>query len=103
MISGYIDFEFDLPEALLAKLIEAFASIDSAPLMARNIKPIPEAQGVYQLFLGKKLVYVGKTDADAGLKKRLIRHCHKIQHRSNDTFLGSSFRRVGRQQNSQAR
>lgn len=32
MTAGYVDFEFDLPEALLAKLIEIFAELASAPL-----------------------------------------------------------------------
>src|ERR1041385_6312831 len=94
MIAGYVDFEFDLPEALLAKLIEIFAGLNSAPLTAESIEPIPEAQGVYQLFLDGKLVYIGKTDAEAGLKKRLIRHSEKILHRTNLDPAKVSFKAV---------
>src|SRR5205823_1069268 len=52
-----------------------------APLTNENLANIPEAQGVYQLFLGDDLVYIGKTDAEAGLRKRLERHQAKIRHR----------------------
>lgn len=82
MTVGYVDFEFDLPEALLAKLVEVLDGMDSAPLLVERIAEIPEAQGVYQLFLDDELVYIGKTDAEAGLGKRLRRHGSKIQHRT---------------------
>lgn len=94
MSQGYSEFEFDLPEALLAKLIEEFAAISAAPLTDENLKTIPESQGVYQLFFGKTLVYIGKTDAEAGLKKRLIRHLSKIQHRVNLNPQDVSFKAI---------
>jgi hypothetical protein len=94
MTAGYVEFEFDLPEALLTKLIEIFAALPSAQLTGENIEPIPEAQGVYQLFLNGKLVYVGKTDAEAGLRKRLFRHYGKIQHRRNLDPGSVSFKAV---------
>ncbi|MGO9005303.1 MAG: GIY-YIG nuclease family protein [Beijerinckiaceae bacterium] len=83
---GYIDFEFDLPEALLAKLVKVFDDdVTAAQLLPEVVAKIPEEQGVYQLFLesaGKQeLVYIGKTDAAAGLQKRLGRHAEKIQQR----------------------
>lgn len=80
-MKGYSEFEFDLPGALLAELIKEFDDTESAPLNAENIQGIPEQQGVYQLFLDDSLVYIGKTDADAGLNKRLSRHAKKIMHR----------------------
>lgn len=86
MIPGYVEFEFDLPEALLEKLVLKFDDVEAAPLDDDGVAGIPEEQGVYQLFLstGKtsKLVYIGKTDADAGLQQRLRRHAKKIQHRA---------------------
>ena len=83
MIPGYTDFEFDLPEALLKKLRQIFddPTWAAAPLLKSNVDVIPDAQGVYQLFFDNVLCYIGKTDQDAGLKKRLNRHAAKIQHR----------------------
>lgn len=81
MIPGYVDFEFDLPGALLARLIAIFDEMKAATLAPKFLSDIPDAQGVYQLFFDDELVYIGKTDAKAGLRKRLDRHCSKIQHR----------------------
>ena len=81
--NGYVDFEFDLPQALLEKLVKVFDQITAVNLHQANVKEIPEKQGVYQLFLDGRLVYVGKTDAEAGLRNRLFRHALKVQHRSN--------------------
>jgi hypothetical protein len=81
MIPGYVDFEFDLPGALLARLIQVLDTLTPAPLNAECLAVLPDAQGVYQLFLDGNLVYIGKTDAEAGLRKRLDRHRLKIQHR----------------------
>jgi len=80
-MKGYIEFEFDLPEALLARLIEVLDGLETIALSSENLRGVPEQQGVYQLFLDNKLVYVGKTDAEAGLYKRLARHARKIVHR----------------------
>lgn len=81
MTSAYVEFEFDLPEALLARLVSVFADMDDALLSYENVMTIPDAQGVYQLFFDGNLSYIGKTDAEAGLRKRLLRHASKIQHR----------------------
>lgn len=94
MIPGYIDFEFDLPEALLARLIQVFNGMGPAILEPRHLSDIPDAQGVYQLFLDDELVYIGKTDAEAGLRKRLDRHHSKIQHRVGLDPARVSFRAV---------
>lgn len=81
MIPGYVNFEFNLPEALLARLIQILDGMEPATLEPAHLTDIPDAQGVYQLFLDDRLVYIGKTDADAGLRNRLNRHHLKIQHR----------------------
>ena len=65
-----------------------------APLNLGNLAEVPEVQGVYQLFYDRKLVYIGKTDADAGLKRRLERHSSKVQHRQNLTPALLSFKAV---------
>lgn len=75
MTTGYTEFEFNLPDALLKELITVFDGLAPAPLLAANVAAIPEEQGVYQLFLAPhgqpSLVYIGKTDAAAGLRVRL--------------------------------
>lgn len=95
MITGYRDFEFDLPSALLARLVEVLDNMSEAPLDLLSIADIPDqAQGVYQLFLNNDLVYIGKTDAEAGLGRRLHRHHQKIQHRDNLEPTQVSFKAV---------
>ena len=83
MIAGFEEFEFDLPDALLTHLIQALDGMAGTPLLPANVQEIPEAQGVYQLSLKGEIVYIGKTDADAGLRARLERHAWTIQHRRN--------------------
>lgn len=83
MNRAYCEFEFDLPGALLVRLVEVLDGLDRAPLTQMGLEGVPDAQGVYQLFLDGKLVYIGKTDAEAGLRKRLERHTRKILHRIN--------------------
>ncbi len=81
MYVGYREFEFDLPGALLAHLVRALDEMDTSPLDVVSLLAVPEAQGVYQLYLDGALVYIGKTDAEAGLHRRLSRHARKILHR----------------------
>lgn len=83
MTAGYKEFEFDLPGALLTHLVRILDEMEPAPLNVGSLDVVPEAQGVYQLFLDGGLVYIGKTDAEAGLLKRLTRHSNKIQHRQH--------------------
>lgn len=94
MSAGYIEFEFDLPGALLSRLVEVFDQMEPAPLALSTLDKIPEKQGIYQLFLNNKLVYIGKTDAEAGLAKRLGRHRSKIQHRNGLEPSQVSFKAV---------
>jgi len=92
MIEGFREFEFDLPDALLSSLIAAFDGMEAAPLLPDNVSKLPEAQGVYQLLYKGEIVYVGKTDADAGLKQRLGRHAWTVQHRCNLEAASVMFR-----------
>jgi len=80
---AYLEFEFDLPQALLANLVDALEGMEAAELCERAVADIPDEQGVYQLFLNGALVYVGKTDGDAGLSSRLRRHAIKMLQRHN--------------------
>ena len=81
-VEWFKEFEFDLPAALLNDLVALFARMSQAPLDSPHVKKIPEEQGVYQLFLNDQLAYIGKTDSEAGLNKRLARHTQKIWHRT---------------------
>ena len=82
MNNAYREFEFDLPGALLIRLIEVFQNLETAPLTSMGLDGVPDQQGVYQLFLDGDLVYIGKTDAEAGLRRRLERHAGKILQRT---------------------
>jgi hypothetical protein len=81
MTRGYYEFEFQLPEALLSQIVERFTAAEPGSLVPETLAEIPDAQGVYQLLYRDKLVYIGKTDAEAGLRARLERHCRNVQHR----------------------
>jgi hypothetical protein len=94
LIPGYREFEFDLPEALLKSIIDAFDSMESAPLSPKDVLVIPDAQGVYQLLLGDDIVYIGKTDSEAGLLRRLSRHAWTIQNREGLTVTDVFFKAV---------
>jgi hypothetical protein len=83
MAAGYVEFEFDLPSALLQSLVTKFAEMDSASLTREHTQQVPDEQGVYQLLVGGQVVYVGKTDADSGLRGRLSKHAFTIRHRQN--------------------
>jgi hypothetical protein len=80
---GYQEFEFDLPGALLGHLVKALDGMQAGQLNDAGLIGVQEAQGVYQLFLDGSLVYIGKTDAEAGLLRRLERHSKKVLHRRN--------------------
>jgi hypothetical protein len=81
---GYAEFELDIPEVMRTELPKYFDALAAEPLVEANIAKIPQnAQGAYMLFLDGVLVYVGKTDAQAGFRSRLSRHFHNIQHRKN--------------------
>jgi hypothetical protein len=93
-VQGFRSFEFDLPTALLEQLIAMFDGMGRGQLLPNVTQVIPNAQGVYQLFHNGKLVYVGKTDADDGLKQRLSRHAWAIQSRHNLDVSEMSFKAV---------
>lgn len=93
-VPGFVEFEFDLPEALLSSLVKVFGAMTESPLLPENISEIPEAQGVYQLIRGLEVVYIGKTDGQSGLRQRLLRHAYSIQDRSNLDAESVSFKAV---------
>lgn len=85
MTQGYVELELDLPGALLAALLKALNETAPAPLTAENTLALPDEQGIYTLHLDdpNAPVYIGKTDAGAGLRQRLSRHYKKLLGRKN--------------------
>lgn len=75
------DLEFDLPTKLLEELVDVFKAMSAGQLDSEHIAHVDDKQGVYQLFKDDDLVYIGKTDSEAGLQKRLMRHAVKVQGR----------------------
>jgi hypothetical protein len=90
--AGFREFEFDLPDALLTGIIARFDTMEGASLTHENLDGIPDAQGVYQLLVANEIVYIGKTDAESGLRQRLSRHAWTIQHRRNLTVSDVQFK-----------
>jgi hypothetical protein len=81
-VSGYVEFELDLLQAIRAQLAPTFDALTPAPLTLQSVNEIPkDAQGAYLLYYDGKLVYVGKSDAEAGIRVRLTRHFYKLRHR----------------------
>jgi hypothetical protein len=91
---AYVEFEFNLSEALLARLVVLLDGMQPGPLTSGNVAALPEGQGVYQLFHNGQLAYIGKTDSDAGLRQRLGRHVRSIQNRLNLNVADVSFNAV---------
>ncbi|MFG6110829.1 GIY-YIG nuclease family protein [Stenotrophomonas nematodicola] len=80
-MNGLKEIEFDLPRALKAELISLLDGMEAGPLQPDVTAQVPEAQGIYQLFYGDAIFYVGKTDTEAGLRTRPTCHARKIMHR----------------------
>lgn len=79
---GYGEFELDIPKVMRDQLPAFFAALPAEPLSPDAVQRIPEgAQGAYLLYLDETLVYVGKTDAQAGFRERLTRHARSVRHR----------------------
>ena len=82
-MNGYAEFELNVPAALADQLLTLFEALTPAPLIPETVAALPDVQGAYTLSYLGALVYVGKTDAQAGFRERLTRHYHSVQHRWN--------------------
>lgn len=82
---GYAEFELDIPAVMRRELPLYFDAMDASPLTEENIRSevTDRAQGAYLLYLRDELVYVGKTDSQAGFRSRLSRHLKFVSHRRN--------------------
>lgn len=65
------------------QLVPNLGGLAGAPLTLANAGALPDAQGVYLLLHDGAVRYVGKTDAQAGLRTRLVRHVRKFEQRRN--------------------
>lgn len=74
------DFDFDMPRAILEQLAEAFRKLPVGKLDLATLSGVADRQGVYQLYVCNKLVYLGKADSD--LKSRLTRHFYTLKGRA---------------------
>jgi predicted Rdx family selenoprotein len=77
----YAQFDFDIARAVLEQLVGAFRALPIGRLEPNIFKKIDAGQGVYQLFLEEKLMYIGK--ADKNLRGRLDRHYRMLAARQN--------------------
>lgn len=80
-LKSYAPFDFDLAQAVMEQMVAAFDSLPSGRLSAENLLELRRTKGVYQLFMGEELVYVGK--AGANIQKRLIEHSQNLAARQN--------------------
>ena len=83
MVDEFIAFELDLMGAVMNQLVPTLDAMASASLSLPNAHALPDAQGVYLLIYDGAVRYVGKTDAEAGLRTRLSRHSRKFEQRGN--------------------
>lgn len=83
LADGFIAFELDLMGAVLDQLIPILDKMEGEPLTRAAAQLLPDAQGVYLLIHQGQVHYVGKTDAEAGLRTRLTRHVTKFEQRDN--------------------
>lgn len=84
----YGRFDFDLAAGVTKQLIAAFEALSVGPLVQSMVEEIEAAHGVYQLYVGETLMYVGK--ADMPLPRRLEQHRWTLSGRQNlgDSSLG---------------
>jgi hypothetical protein len=89
LVPNYGRFEIDIISALSSQLIVALEKLEVGLLTESGISSLESGQGVYQLFHGKRLVYVGQARS---LKKRLAEHHEKISGRRNIDILEMGFK-----------
>ena len=79
-MSHYAHFDLDIPKALKCQLVNAFEELVPGRLSEVATLGAPDAPGVYGLFHGGVLVYVGKAWR---LRQRLVEHRTKIEGRQH--------------------
>lgn len=94
--AGYAEFELDFEQALMRQLGPFIEQLPALELTRDNIlRTVGEkARGVYYLILNGQLVYIGKTDAKAGLRARLLRHYKALKRRKGINWSEMKFKAV---------
>lgn len=82
-------FEIDIIQALTTQLVDALDKLTESPLTQSAIKRLSSGQGVYQLLLNKRPVYVGKSE---DIPYRLAEHKFKLEGRNSSKAIKISFK-----------
>jgi len=93
---GFAEFELDFEQALSRQLGPFFEKLPPLRLTPENIERVvkPKARGAYYLLLGDEIVYIGKSDAMAGLRVRLLRHYKTLKRRRGIDWEHMKFKAV---------
>ncbi|MFI9334061.1 GIY-YIG nuclease family protein [Streptomyces lusitanus] len=89
LLENHAEFKLSITKALGDQLAAALEELTPAPLATGNILRLRPLPGVYQLYKGEELVYVGK--ADKSLPQRIEKHFRKISGRRNISIEEMSF------------
>lgn len=83
------DFRLSIAKALVDQLAAVLSQLGQAPLAEETLAVLDERPGVYQLYLHRAFVYVGK--ADKSLPARLGNHLRKLSGRRNIDLASVTF------------
>lgn len=86
------EFQLSVTRALRDQLLERLTALTAAPLTPESLATLARRGGVYQLFDGDELVYVGKSTRD--LPGRLLQHHRKLLGRGGGILERVGFRCV---------
>lgn len=88
-LDNHAEFKLSITKALGDQLAASLDDLMPAPLTWENIQSLHPLPGVYQLYKGERLMYVGK--AEISLPKRIEKHFRKIASRANIDIAEVSF------------
>jgi hypothetical protein len=91
-MSNIADFQLSVTRALRDQLLEALGKLGTESLTEANLVIVDSRPGVYQLFVGEELMYVGK--AAKNLRERLDQHRKKLSGRRSGLLASASFKCV---------
>jgi hypothetical protein len=83
------EFKLSITRALADQLADALSRLHPAPLTSEQLSALQPRPGVYELFVRRRRVYVGK--ASRSIPARLGNHLRKLSGRSNITLGEVSF------------
>ena len=86
---SHANFEIDIISALSSQLVAAFSKLEIGKLTEEALDSLPKGHGVYKLYHGGSLVYVGQAEK---LRKRLGEHQFKIRGRQKIDVADMGFK-----------